>query len=135
VANDLCLAIGMFGLGFWLCTRRLCGLTRHDRKVAKLYLARCRAWGLKTEHIAKGSINNLTLVVSRRLVRQFGRRVATLEAYADRLRRELAEVRQQLHPDGLVIHDAEMEGGLLDEGSTVVLRKEATNGVSGRPRT
>jgi hypothetical protein len=130
VANDLCLAIGMFGLGFWLCTRRLCGLTRHDRKVAKLYLARCRAWGLKTEHIAKGSINNLTLVVSRRLVRQFGRRVATMEAYADRLRRELAEVRRELQPH-VAIHDAEMDGALLDEGSVVALRKEAMNGAVG----
>jgi hypothetical protein len=126
VANDLCLAIGMFGLGFWLCSRRLCGLARHDRRVAKAYLTRCRAWGLKTQHLAEGSINNLTLVVSRRLVRQFGRRVATLEAYAGRLRRELAEVRQELQPH-VAIHDGEMEGGLLDEGSTVALRKEGAS--------
>jgi hypothetical protein len=126
VANDLCLVFGMFGAGFLVCAMRLGVVSRRDRKVAKLYLARCRAWGLKTEHIAKGSVNNLTLVVSRRLVKQFGRRVATLEAYADRLRRELAEVRQQLHPDGLAVHDAEMEGGLLDEASMVVLRKEET---------
>jgi hypothetical protein len=126
VANDLCLAFGIAGAGMLIISARLNLISRRERRIARAYLARCRAWGRKTEHIARGSINNLTLVVSRRLVRQFGRRVATLEAYADRLRRELAEVRQQLHPDGLAVHDAEMEGGLPDEGSTVALRKEAT---------
>jgi hypothetical protein len=131
LGHDLCIAFGLFGVGFFASAFRIGAISRRDRKITKAYLARCRAWGLKTEHIAKGSINNLTLVVSRRLVRKFGRRVATLEAYADRLRRELAEVRQQLHPDGLAVYDAEMEGSLLDEGSTAVLRKDASNGVTG----
>jgi hypothetical protein len=127
MVNDLCLAFGIAGFGLLVVSARLNLISRRDRRIAKAHLARCRGWGLKTEHIAKGAINNITLVVSRRLVRQFGRRVATLEAYADWLKRELAEVRAG-RPH-VAIHDGEMEGALLDEGSVVALRKEA-NGAT-----
>jgi hypothetical protein len=63
VAHDFCLAVGMFGVGFLICGIRLGIFARRDRKVAKAYLARCRAWGLKTEHFSRDSINNLTLFV------------------------------------------------------------------------
>jgi hypothetical protein len=122
VGNDFCLALGMFGVGFLACGIRLGIFARRDRKVCKVYLARCRAWGLKTEHFAKGAINNLTLVVGRRVTGRFGRRLTLAERDLIALRRDV----EQLQTLAFAEHGATV----LDEPSVIALRKEAADGAA-----
>jgi hypothetical protein len=113
VAHDFCLAVGMFGVGFLICGIRLGIFARRDRKVAKAYLARCRAWGLKTEHFSRDSINNLTLA-ERDLI-ALRHDVEQLQTLA------FAEHEAQLRADGATV---------LDEPSVIALRKEAADGAA-----
>jgi monoamine oxidase len=129
VAHDFCLAVGMFGVGFLICGIRLGIFARRDRKVAKAYLARCRAWGLKTEHFSRDSINNLTLVVGRRVTGRFGRRLTLAERDLIALRHDV----EQLQTLAFAEHEAQLRADgatVLDEPSVIALRKEAADGAA-----
>jgi hypothetical protein len=124
VGNDLCLAFGIAGFGLLVISARLNLISRRERRIAKVYLNHCRAWGLKTEQFAKNSINNLTLVVGRRVAGRFGRRLTLAERDLIALRHDV----EQLQTLAFAEHEARLRADgatILDEPSVIALRKEA----------
>jgi hypothetical protein len=130
VGNDLCLAFGIAGFGLLVISARLNLISRRERRIAKVYLNHCRAWGLKTEHFARDSINNLTLVVGRRVAGRFGRRLTLAERDLIALRRDV----EQLQTLAFAEHEAQFRADgatILGEPSVIALRKEAADGAVG----
>jgi hypothetical protein len=130
VGNDLCLAFGIAGFGLLVISARLNLISRRERRIAKVYLNHCRAWGLKTEHFARDSINNLTLVVGRRVTGRFGRRLTLAERNLIALRHDV----EQLQTLAFAEHEAQFRADgatILDEPSVIALRKESDNGIAG----
>jgi hypothetical protein len=130
VGNDLCLAFGIAGFGLLVISARLNLISRRERRIAKVYLNHCRAWGLKTEHFARDSINNLTLVVGRRVAGRFGRRLTLAERDLIALRHDV----EQLQIMAFAEHEARFRADgstVLDEPSAIAFRMESDNGIAG----